>query len=651
MAVWIAARPVSGIANGYTFEHWCVKIQAPPSLISIDFLESDGRGKFGLSVVTAMEAELQDFLMYYVQHPQNGRIRKKWRIVSSVTPSPLVNQNYRGEFLDPHELSTLKMYMKAKKKLNNRDKQQPNNHITLQKIDTNKRVCDIVDFIEMWTESEKNGKRRDKPFNAVTSNCQQFALHLLAYLVGSHYSSKVEYAAKQTQSPHDIKLYKRKYSKQKRNNMMQNKEESKTFSMAPLIETDELKPTEELIQRKKDKIISNEAMKTQKTTDMKQQLTDKLQRKPSVSLLNDDSSINRYKMVNNNNVIFKQFQFETQPVHIHMNGTTSHAAILTGTTLYLVSVERYKLWSLFKVVSKIDTVTEGVNSILNHNFIKQFEQSTVIHSFLKNKTKNELKHYFLTIDDSDAILLAFKSFLTQKSEIVINITETQVFMIDILQFDKVKCFDNFGYGLTIDGGDEKIAINCKSNNVRHEMITRLDYIINYKKKHINDESDELKMSNQDVSELENDKYVDKQLKCTGTNCFYINRLLHFMKAYSETTLANTYTRNEEIMHIIVDCYHHCLLCHELKLMYENFIANNEIFCCKEQGKCTHRKRDTRNRNDQRERKLYHEINIREEDIGNIQLLDVIHCYLFHCYYDVFAQTKHSDKYQNKFMNN
>ena len=44
VAIWIAARPVNGISDGYTYEHWCVKIQAPPSLISIDFLESDGKG-------------------------------------------------------------------------------------------------------------------------------------------------------------------------------------------------------------------------------------------------------------------------------------------------------------------------------------------------------------------------------------------------------------------------------------------------------------------------------------------------------------------------------------------------------------------------------------------------------------------------------
>eukprot|EP00484_Ammonia_sp_Unknown_P026067 CAMPEP_0197048394 /NCGR_PEP_ID=MMETSP1384-20130603/23763_1 /TAXON_ID=29189 /ORGANISM="Ammonia sp." /LENGTH=307 /DNA_ID=CAMNT_0042480533 /DNA_START=23 /DNA_END=946 /DNA_ORIENTATION=- len=219
VAVWICARPVNGMANGYSYEHWCVKIQAPPSLISIDFLESDGRGKFGLSVTTAMEAELQDFLMYYVQTQDKGRQRMKWRIVSSVTPSPLINNSYKPDYLDPHELSTLKKYMKSlkkksKNKANNGQQSSLANHmanddeIVLKKIKCNKKVCDIADFLEMWTEFEDKNKRKDKPYNAVSHNCQQFALHLFKYLIGSTYPQKVEDASKQTQSPFDIKEHK-----------------------------------------------------------------------------------------------------------------------------------------------------------------------------------------------------------------------------------------------------------------------------------------------------------------------------------------------------------------------------------------------------------------------------------------------------------
>ena len=212
VAVWIAARPVNGISTGYSYEHWCVKIQAPPSLISIDFLESDGKGKFGLSVTTAMEAELQDFLMYYVQTPQHGRQRHKWRIVSSVTPSPLINSNYKPDYLDPHELSTLKKYMKSLKRKSKKMENAEEDHkeeVILKRIKCTKKVCDIADYIEMWTEFEGKNKRKDKPYNAVSHNCQQFALHLFKYLVGTNYPGKVITASKQAQSPADIRAHKK----------------------------------------------------------------------------------------------------------------------------------------------------------------------------------------------------------------------------------------------------------------------------------------------------------------------------------------------------------------------------------------------------------------------------------------------------------
>merc|ERR1712154_543221 len=136
--------------------------------------------------------------MYYIQNEQ-GRQRKKWRIVSSVTPSPLINNNYKPDYLDPHELSTLKKYMKSlKKKSQNKNKKNGNNNsndeIILKKIKCNKKVCDIADFLEMWTEFEVKNKRKDKPYNAVSHNCQQFALHLFKYLVGTHYPEKVQSA-------------------------------------------------------------------------------------------------------------------------------------------------------------------------------------------------------------------------------------------------------------------------------------------------------------------------------------------------------------------------------------------------------------------------------------------------------------------------
>eukprot|EP01084_Bolivina_argentea_P169759 294245_1 len=250
VAVWLVARPISGISNGCTYEHWCVKIQAPPCLISIDFLESHGKGKFALSVTTAMEAELSEFLMYYV-NTKEERLAMKWRIIASVTPSPLINNKYKPNYLDPHELSTLKKYTKAVRKQSKKTHSQQSkvqkpiyNEVVLQKIKCRKRVCDIADFLEMWTEFEVKNKKQDKPYNPVSHNCQQFALHLFKYLVGNNYPQKVENATKQTQSPADIQARKKKSkNKASATHQVDEKEDDYTTnrkSNSPLIEVQEL---------------------------------------------------------------------------------------------------------------------------------------------------------------------------------------------------------------------------------------------------------------------------------------------------------------------------------------------------------------------------------------------------------------------------
>merc|ERR1711902_213009 len=47
-----------------------------------------------------------------------------------------------------------------------------------------KRVCDICDFIEMWTH-------KNKKYNAITNNCQHFAVDLFSFLVYSGYPNQV----------------------------------------------------------------------------------------------------------------------------------------------------------------------------------------------------------------------------------------------------------------------------------------------------------------------------------------------------------------------------------------------------------------------------------------------------------------------------
>merc|ERR1712154_360664 len=111
----------------------------------------------------------------------------------------------------------------------NKNKKNGNNNsndeIILKKIKCNKKVCDIADFFEMWTEFEVKNKRKDKPYNAVSHNCQQFALHLFKYLVGAHYPEKVIAASKQTQSPHDIKAYKKEAKQEEQNEQSKKKKQ------------------------------------------------------------------------------------------------------------------------------------------------------------------------------------------------------------------------------------------------------------------------------------------------------------------------------------------------------------------------------------------------------------------------------------------
>merc|ERR1712013_96433 len=90
----------------------------------------------------------------------------------------------------------------------------------VQRIEIKRRVCDIADFLGMWTELEtkkKKGKKtkaktktaKGKTYNPITGNCQQFAADLFEFLVGhkAEYKHKVQQVKNQVQSPYDRKRY------------------------------------------------------------------------------------------------------------------------------------------------------------------------------------------------------------------------------------------------------------------------------------------------------------------------------------------------------------------------------------------------------------------------------------------------------------
>ena len=203
-AVWVVARPLNYNNDG-KFQHWCIKIQAPPSLISLDFLEVKKMGYIRYEATVASQAELKDFLYFYYSDPNSGRrIRKKWKILASVTPSPLADIHYL-EYLDDYDVKTLTMYMsqsqKKKNHKHNKNKDDEKYHDDhkhndfnplLKNINCKKRACDIAEFISMWTSnnnirqsiSNGNGKK-GRGYHPIISNCQQFVADLFHWLIGA----------------------------------------------------------------------------------------------------------------------------------------------------------------------------------------------------------------------------------------------------------------------------------------------------------------------------------------------------------------------------------------------------------------------------------------------------------------------------------
>ena len=201
-AIWVVARPLNYNNDG-KFQHWAIKLQAPPSLISLDFLEVKQYGYIRYEETVASNVELKDFLFYYYNDKkQCAQKRKKWKILASVTPSPLHDTSYL-KYLDQYDVETLKIYMKQQRKDRNKKKRKNNINNNnndekcdplLKEINCKKRVCDIADFISMWTQNVDHKKKQKsssnmendvRGYHPIISNCQQFVADLFHWLVGS----------------------------------------------------------------------------------------------------------------------------------------------------------------------------------------------------------------------------------------------------------------------------------------------------------------------------------------------------------------------------------------------------------------------------------------------------------------------------------
>ena len=121
---------------------------------------------------------MRDFFYYFKVDKHGQRYRKKWKILSCVVP------NYKDykRYSNLNELKLLKDIQNTGKILSN--------------IECNKKLNDIVDFIEEFTTDFKGG------YNAVMNNCQHFVFKLYQYILGNKYQNKWKYVGSQLQTPY-----------------------------------------------------------------------------------------------------------------------------------------------------------------------------------------------------------------------------------------------------------------------------------------------------------------------------------------------------------------------------------------------------------------------------------------------------------------
>eukprot|EP00484_Ammonia_sp_Unknown_P018383 CAMPEP_0197037756 /NCGR_PEP_ID=MMETSP1384-20130603/14886_1 /TAXON_ID=29189 /ORGANISM="Ammonia sp." /LENGTH=296 /DNA_ID=CAMNT_0042468103 /DNA_START=17 /DNA_END=907 /DNA_ORIENTATION=- len=228
VAIWIVSRPLH-FKKESTFQHWGVIIEGGASLILLEFLEHGNKGAFRLKARNAVDAEFHDF--FYWQPADESQAVQKFGIVVSVTPSPLRQGKY-AQLIDDDETQKIAQQIKKQKKAfkahqklqkqqkrgkhvqdsndaNAADVQQTEQEDVKHEYDEdeqpkqikcNKTIADIAEFLMRWTElsdtKSDDKKKKDKPYNLLVYNCQQFAVNLFEDIVGEQYAEKVAYASK-----------------------------------------------------------------------------------------------------------------------------------------------------------------------------------------------------------------------------------------------------------------------------------------------------------------------------------------------------------------------------------------------------------------------------------------------------------------------
>lgn len=215
IAIWIVARPVRREANG-GFMHWCVKVQSQSSLISIDFLESRGKGAFAVRERSNLPSEWDDFMKYELTDPKTGQKFPsdrwpKWEIIACVTPHALSktrgSHKYNKEYLSRAKYEALKRDTRIMEAL---DKKKRDYSKFPGKIQTERRICDIATFCKLFTMDNKG-------YHMIYKNCQQFAAELFAYMLpGDTYKKEKAKVFELYQSPHDQIQWRRKKDRRHR---------------------------------------------------------------------------------------------------------------------------------------------------------------------------------------------------------------------------------------------------------------------------------------------------------------------------------------------------------------------------------------------------------------------------------------------------
>eukprot|EP01084_Bolivina_argentea_P234470 394749_1 len=212
-AIWICSRPFDENHSNMNIEHWCIKVYAPPTCVSIDLFDI----KFGLEITISKDDAISDSLENLLMYDGSNN-KQKWNIIASITPSPLKNISYL-KYIDNDEISMLKKFMKAHKYPFHMTKRQshdilvvsgyirmnmdnvyiPSELIPLivgfyycfeeyypaKTIKCNKKVCDIADFIGMWAQDQVGQTFR------MNNLCnKEFAIDLFQFLVGNNYAKK-----------------------------------------------------------------------------------------------------------------------------------------------------------------------------------------------------------------------------------------------------------------------------------------------------------------------------------------------------------------------------------------------------------------------------------------------------------------------------